>query len=291
MKRAAWLFLVAGTLATAALLAACGDDDTSEGEAGAPTFAAGSAMARIASAGELTVGVKSDQPGFGLREANGSYDGFDVAMGRAIGRALGLGEEQVRFVEVTSANRIGMLTEGKVDLVIATMTITEARRQEIDFSRVYFRAGQSVLVQKANTSIRAVGDLNGRKACSVTGSTSATTVRERAPQVDLLTLDTYGACVTALKDGRVEAVTTDDVILAGYAKADATLKLVGGTFTEEPYGIGVRKGQPELVAFVDGVIESMLEEGRWEGLYTEYLGGVEGVKPATEARAAVEAGG
>ncbi|MGE0229925.1 MAG: glutamate ABC transporter substrate-binding protein [Dehalococcoidia bacterium] len=291
MQRAAWLFLVAGMLATAALLAACGDDDTSDGEAGEPTFAAGSAMARLAEAGRLTVGVKSDQPGFGFKEAGGSFDGFDVAVGREIGKALGLRDDEVQFVEVTSANRIAMLTEGNVDLVIATMTITEARRQEIDFSRVYFRAGQSVLVQKTNTSIRSVADLNGRKACSVTGSTSATTARERAPQVDLLTLDTYGACVTALKDGRAEAVTTDDVILAGYAKADATLKLVGGTFTEEPYGIGVRQGQPDLVTFVDEVIEEMLDDGRWERLYTEYLGGIEGVKPAAAARAAVEAGG
>lgn len=297
------LAALVAVLASVMLLGGCGDDDgaagessvagvatgTATGAAAQPPFAAGSAMARVVAAGRLTVGVKFDQPGFGLRDASGKVDGFDVAIGKEIGRALGLREEQVTFVEAPSANRIALLSEGKVDLVIATMTITEARRQEIDFSRVYFRAGQSLLVRREQTTIGSVGDLNGRKACSVTGSTSATTVRERAPQVDLLALETYALCVAALKDGRVEAVTTDDVILAGFARGDASLKLVGGAFTQEPYGIGVKQGQADFVAFVDGVLNEMLRDGRWDRLYQQYLGGIEGLPSASEARAGLPA--
>ncbi|MGE0229924.1 MAG: glutamate ABC transporter substrate-binding protein [Dehalococcoidia bacterium] len=284
MRREAWCVVVLG-VAAALVSAACGDDDT--GDDGG-SFAAGSAMARIVEAGRLTVGVTFDQPGFGLQDAaTGRLDGFDVALGRAIGEALGLDEEQVTFVEVQSGTRIPSLNEGRVDLVIATMTITEERRREVDFSRPYFLAGQSLLVQRENTSIRSVGDLNGRTVCTVPESTSERNVRERAPQAELLTLADFGACVAALKDGRAEAVTSDDVVLAGFAREDPSLKLAGGVFSEEPYGVALKQGQAELVTFVDGVIESMLADGRWERLYEEHLGGIDGLRPASEARSAV----
>lgn len=300
MRRAGWMALLAGLLVTTVFASGCGDDDYEAASAAAtstagasgtgaagPTFPAGSAMARLAASGRLTVGVKGDQPGFGAKDASGKLDGFDVAVGREIAKALGLRDEQVTFIDVTSSTRTQALNDGKVDLVIATMTITEARRQEVEFSRPYFLAGQSLLVQRDNTSIRSVADLNGRKACSVTGSTSATTVRERAPQVELLSLDGYAACVTALKEGRVEAVTTDDAVLSGFAKADASLKLVGGTFTQEPYGVAAKKGQSELATFVSGVVTSMLQDGRWERLYSQYFGGIEGLAPAAAAKAAL----
>ncbi|MEZ4552743.1 MAG: glutamate ABC transporter substrate-binding protein [Dehalococcoidia bacterium] len=285
MRRAAWFVLAVGVVA-ALVSAACGDDDTGDG--GGASFAAGSAMARIVESGRLTVGVTFDQPGFGLEDATtGRLDGFDVALGRAIGDALGLDEEQVSFVEVQSGTRIPSLNEGRVDLVIATMTITEERRREVDFSRPYFLAGQSLLVRRENTSIRSVGDLNGRIVCTVPESTSERNVRERAAQAELLTLEDFGACVAALNDGRAEAVTSDDVVLAGFAREDPSLKLAGGVFSKEPYGVALKQGQAELVEFVDGVIESMLEDGRWERLYEEHLGGIDGLRPASEARAAV----
>lgn len=298
MQRLRWLS-VALVLGALLLAAACGDDDTDAAAtstatpnataAAQATFAPGSAMARLVAAGKLTVGVKFDQPGFGLRDASGKIDGFDVAIAREIGRALGLREDQVTFVEVTSANRVQYLNEGRVDLVAASMTITDARRQEVDFSRIYFRAGQSLLIRRDNTSIVNVTSVNRRKVCSVAGSTSAENIRNRAGQVDLVTMDTYSACVAALKAGAVEAVTTDDAILAGFVKADSSLRLIGGAFSVEPYGIAVKKGQPELVAFIDSVINAMLRDGRWDRFYTQYFGGIEGLESAQAMHASLPA--
>jgi glutamate transport system substrate-binding protein len=305
VKRASYIILVLVALLGATLAVACGDDEdsasTSPTATAAPTtaatktatpapFAAGSTMATIAASKHLTIGVKFDQPGFGVKDpVSGKVDGFDVAIGKEIAKALGLTEDQITFTEAISANRIPYLKEDKVDLVLATMTITDARKLEIDFSRTYFKAGQSLLVKKDNTTIKAVADLNGKKACSVTGSTSEKNAKEKAPQVELLSLDAYGACVASLKDGRVEAVTTDDIILAGFAKADPTLKLVGGTFTQEPYGIGFKKGKDDLVAFVNTLLNAMLKDGRWDAIYTKYLGGIEGLPSAADARAALPA--
>lgn len=293
------LLLLVGVLAsTAWVVTACsGDDPQSGGRTGgtatskplaSPTFPADSSMASIVTKGKLVVGVKFDQPGFGYKDpVTGKVDGFDVAVAKEIGRALGLKEEQVDFVEAVSRDRIPFLQEDRVDLVLATMTITEDRKQQIDFSRAYFLAGQSILVKNDNNSIRSVGDLNGKKVCTAHGSTSAKNLAEKAPRSDPLLLDGYSPCVTALKDGRVEAVTTDDIILAGFARDDKSLKLVGGQFTKEPYGIGVRKGKDDLMAFVNGVIDGMLKDGTWDTIYEKYLGGIEGLPKARQAAVAL----
>ncbi|MEX1102669.1 MAG: glutamate ABC transporter substrate-binding protein, partial [Dehalococcoidia bacterium] len=242
-------------------------------------------MAQIAQNGRIIIGVKFDQPGFGFKDAvSGDVDGLDVELGKAIANALGLEDDQIEFIESVSANRIPFLQEDKADLIIATMTINAMRKEQIEFSRTYFLAGQSILVENDTNDIESVDDLNGKKVCSVTGSTSEKNVKEKAPQVDLLALDTYSACVAAMKDGRVVAVTTDDIILAGFAKNDDSLKLVGGNFTEEPYGIGIKKGKTDLKAFVDEVLNDMLEDGRWEDIYDEFLGGIEGLATAEEAK-------
>ncbi|HEX6031163.1 MAG TPA: glutamate ABC transporter substrate-binding protein, partial [Tepidiformaceae bacterium] len=258
MRRPQFLLLLIAALSTIALVAfACGGDDDSDSPTptsdpptsqpvATPTFPAGSSMAEIVKDGKLVVGVKFDQPGFGYKDpVTNKVDGFDVAIARELARSLGLREEQVEFVEAVTRERIPLLEEGKVDVVIATMTITEERKSQIDFSRSYFLAGQSILVKKDNISINGVGDLNGRKVCTAQGSTSAKNLAEKAPRSDPILLDGYSACVAALKDGRVEAVTTDDIILAGFAREDKTLKLVGGQFTKEPYGIGVKKGRED----------------------------------------------
>src|SRR3970040_1153635 len=164
------------------------------------------------------------------------------------------------------------------------MTINAERKEQIEFSRPYFKAGQSILVLKDNDDIKSVDDLNGKKVCSVQGSTSEKNVKEKAPQSDLLALDPYASCVSAMTDGRVVAVSTDDIILAGYAAADSSLKLVGGQFTEEPYGIGIKKGKTDMQEFVDGVLNQLLEDGTWDEIYDQFLGEVEGRPTAEEAR-------
>ncbi len=288
------LFLLLAMLGAFALLAAaCGgdddDDDDDDGDGptvAVPTFAADSTMGKISAANKMVVGVKFDQPGFGLKDpATGKVDGFDVAIAKEIGKALGLEESEIQFEESISANRIPFLQEDKVDLVIATMTINAERKTQIEFSRPYFLAGQSILVKKDNTSITKVEDLNGKTVCSVQGSTSEKNVQAKAPQANLQSLTTYAACVSGMKDGRYEAVSTDDIILAGFAAADNTLKLVGGQFTQEPYGIGVKKGKTDMQGFIDNLLTQWFENGTWDRIYEEYLGEVEGLPSAADARA------
>ncbi len=255
----------------------------------ASAFPADSAMAAIVKKGKVTIGVKYDVPLFGLLDpTTKKVDGFDVAIGKEIAKTLGLNPEtQIEFIEAVSANRIPFLQEDKADFVISTMTINEDRKKQIEFSRPYYLAGQSVLVKSDSPSvINTVKDLNGKKVCSVQGSTSEQNVvkPENAPQAQLTSLTTYSACVAAMKDGRVDAVTTDDIILAGFAAQDKSLKLVGGTFTSEAYGIGMKKGKTDLQKFVDGVLTDMLKDGRWEKLYSQYIGQAPGLPPASDAK-------
>lgn len=300
-----YLFMVMALFAIlATAFAACGGDDDDGGvsnpttanptaantAAVAPTFPAGSTMASIVAKGKLVVGVKFDQPGFGLKDpATNKLEGLDIDLAKQIGAALGLKEDQIEFVEAVSANRIPFLQEDKVDLVIATMTINADRKTQIEFSRPYYLAGQSILVKKEDSAINSVTDLNGKNVCSVAGSTSETNVKTKAPSANLLSLPNYSACVSSLKDGRVDAVSTDDIILAGYAAADPSIKLVGGQFTQEPYGIGIKKGRTDMAQFVDGLLARMFTDGTWDKIYEKHLGSVEGLPKAAEARAKLPA--
>ena len=286
--------LLAGLIvAFVGLATACGDDDDSGGSSANPTpqartFPAGSTMAGIVQRGKITIGVKYDVPLFGQRDpVTGRLDGFDVALGKEIGKALGLQENQIEFVEAVTANRIPFLLEDRSDMVISTFTINAMRKEQIDFSRPYYKAGQSILVKRENTTIRTSADLNGKNVCAQAGSTSEQNVMRVAPQANMLPLQVISACVQSLKDGRVEAVSTDDIQLAGFAASDNTLKLVGGQFTEELYGVGIKKGKSDLVKFVDDLIAQMLADGRWEKIYNDYLGKVEGIPRAAEAKAAL----
>jgi glutamate transport system substrate-binding protein len=287
------LIAIAVTIGTLAM--ACGSDDKPSGGSGGssssaskPTFPAGSTMDTIAKRGKIVIGVKYDVPLFGLLDpVTRKVDGLDVAFGKAIAAELGLQENQIEFVEAISANRIPYLQEDKVDLIISTMTINAERKTQVEFARPYYQAGQSILVMKSNNNITKVDDLNGKRVCSVQGSTSETNAKAKAPQAQLLSLQTYSACVSSMKDGRVDAVTTDDIILAGFAAQDNTLKLVGGTFTTEPYGIAMKKGKTDMQKFVDDLLTKMLNDGRWEKLYEQYLGKVEGLPKAGDAKKAL----
>lgn len=286
-----------------ALFVACGGDDDDDATpttaagttpttaaSAAPTFAADSTMGKIVAAKKMVVGVKFDQPGFGLKDpVSGKVDGFDVAIAKEIAKSLGLQENQVEFVESISANRIPYLQEDKVDLIVATMTINADRKTQIEFSRPYFLAGQSILVMKNNTTITKVEDLNGKTVCSVAGSTSEKNVVAKAPQANLQSLTTYAACVEGMKAGRYEAVSTDDIILAGFAASDANLKLVGGQFTQEPYGIGIKKGKTDMAQYIDGLLTKWYADGTWDKIYNQYLGKVEGLPKAADARAKIPA--
>jgi glutamate transport system substrate-binding protein len=267
-----------------------GDATTTEAGAGATTteagadggeyveVPAGSSVEAIKDKGKITIGVKFDQPLFGLKNpTNNEIEGFDVEIGKIIAENIfgtDDADANIEFVEAVSKNREPFIQEGKVDLVIATYTINDTRKEVVDFAGPYYIAGQDILVKKDNDSIKGVDDLNGKKVCSVTGSTSLKNVQEQAPQADVSTVfDKYSLCVEALLDGRVEAVTTDDIILLGFVADDPdNLKVVGNPFTEEPYGIGLKKGDQELRDYVNDVLEASYDNGAWASAYEDTVG-------------------
>jgi glutamate transport system substrate-binding protein len=269
--------LLAVLLGLTLLAAACGDDDddattddTTEDTTEA-TFAAGSSMARFQEEGTITVGVKYDQPGFGLQNpTTGEVEGFDVEIAELIADALGV---EVEFVESVSRNREPFLQYGTVDLVVATYTINDARKQVIDFAGPYFVAQQDIMVRADDDSIESVEDLNGKNVCTVTGSTSATNLAAAAPQANVTLLDTYSQCADAMGDGRVEAVTTDNTILAGLVQAsDGAYKLIEAPFSDEPYGIGLPKDDDDLRDFINDLLEESFEDGSWAEAFESTLG-------------------
>ncbi|AOW92438.1 glutamate-binding protein [Rhodococcus sp. WMMA185] len=225
--------------------------------------------------GHLTIGIKYDQPGLGLRNPDGSFTGFDVEVAKYVADKLGVSPENITFKEAPSAQRETLIENGEVDYVAATYSITDSRKQKVDFAGPYFIAGQSLLVQSDNTDITGPTSLNdGKKLCSVTGSAPAQTVKDRyARDVQLQEFDTYSACVEALRNGAVDAVTTDDIILAGYAaRYPGELKVVGEPFTEEPYGIGLAKTDDESRAKINDAIDEMIADGSWERAFNDTVG-------------------
>jgi glutamate transport system substrate-binding protein len=224
----------------------------------------------IQAEGTLTCGVKFDVVGFGFRNpTNSEIEGFDADICREIAAEL---DVEAELIEAVSANRIPFLNERRVDLVISTFTINDERREQIDFSRPYYIAGQSILAKTDNTEINSVEDLNGKNVCSATGSTSETNVREQAPEANLVLFATYTEAGQALDDGRCDAVSTDDVILFGLIDAYPDTELKGEPFTTEEYGIGMKKDSAELKAFVDDVLAEMDEDGRFMELWNENIG-------------------
>lgn len=275
--------------AIALLAVACGDDGgdsapegttATSAEAAPPAFPAGTTMATLQAKGKLVVGTKFDQPGFGLKNAvSGQVEGFDVEIAKLVAAGIfgGTPEEagkKIEFVEAVSKNREPFIQEGKVDLVVATYTINDARKMVVDFAGPYFVARQDIMVKADNTSIQSVEDLNGKNVCSVQGSTSIKNLQVKAPQADTsITFDTYSKCAEAMSDGRVEAVTTDDTILAGLVQSSGgAFKLVGAPFSEEPYGIGLKKGDQGLRDFVNDRLEEIYAGGEWVAAFKATLG-------------------
>lgn len=259
-----------------------GDDETTETTAaGPPEFPAGSTMAALQEKGKLVVGVKFDQPGFGLNNpTTNEVEGFDIEIAKLIAAALfgGTAEDaasKIEFIEAVSKNREPYIQEGRVDLVVATYTINDTRKQVVDFAGPYFVAEQDIMVKADDDSIKAVGDLNGKKVCTVKGSTSEKNLRAQAPQADVTLFDTYSQCAEAMTDGRVVAVTTDNTILAGLVQASSgAFKLIEAPFSEEPYGIGMKKGDDALRTFVNDTLEDLFESGDWAEAFESTLGAI-----------------
>lgn len=259
------LIAVAAGAGLALSLSACGGDS---GSGGAP-----------GSGGEVTIGIKFDQPGLGQQQGN-DYAGFDVSVARYVAKELGY--TKVNFKESPSAQRENLLQSDQVKMIFATYSITDERKQKVSFAGPYFVAGQSLLVRADNTDITGPNTLNGKKLCSVAGSTPAKKVKDQfASQVQLQEYDTYSKCVEALNAGTIDAVTTDDVILAGFAaqaQYKGKLKVVGEPFSEENYGVGIKKGDVDLCTKINAALEKMVSDGSWQKALDETVG-PSGFKP------------
>ncbi|MER5264392.1 glutamate ABC transporter substrate-binding protein [Actinosynnema sp. NPDC002837] len=254
--------LPATALVTAlSLIAACGgaSDDTLAGKA---------------DDGELTIGIRFDQPGLGQRRLDGKFVGFDVDVAKYVAAQLGVDESGITWREARSADREKLIENGEVDFVVATYSITDKRKEHVSFAGPYFETGQGVLVRFSDDEISGPETLNGKKLCSVTGSTSAQKVKEQfAQDVQLVEYGQYSDCVVALLAANVDAVTTDEVILAGYvAENPELLKLVGTPFTTERYGIGLAKDDTKGRSDVSAAIEKMVGSGEWRSALERNIG-------------------
>ncbi|WP_425844103.1 glutamate ABC transporter substrate-binding protein [Agrococcus sp. TSP3-2-1] len=240
-----------------------------------PEFEAGSTMAEFAEAGSITIGTKFDQPLFGLVGPDGAPEGFDVAVGSLIAAELGIAFEDIQWEETVSANRETFIENGTVDLVVATYTINDARKEKVDFAGPYYEAGQALMVQAGNPEgITGPDDVSGLSVCSVEGSTPAARIVDEYG-ANLQATDTYSNCLDPLRNGQVVAVTTDNVILAGFVDQNAgEFELVndGETFTSEPYGIGLTKGDDAFRAWINDVLEEAQADGTMDSLWEQTAG-------------------
>jgi glutamate transport system substrate-binding protein len=278
--------LLAAVAALAMVAAACGDDgdtaaagdddaDTSA-PAEEPEFEEGSTMAQIQEAGVLRVGTKADQPLFGI-EGPGGWEGFDVEIAKLIAEGIWGegGADNIEFSEAVSAVREEILQQDQVDMVVATYTINDDRKELVGFAGPYYLAGQDIMVEEGNPEgIGGVEDLNGQPVCSVEGSTSIENLREMAPDADEIALDTYSACAEELSQGNVVAVTTDNVILMGLIHERGEFELVGETFTDEPYGVGVQLEAEDFRDWVNDRLEEIYESGEWAAAWEATAGAV-----------------
>ncbi|MFC9561594.1 glutamate ABC transporter substrate-binding protein [Agromyces sp. NPDC056965] len=268
--------LVAAAAVSALALAGCsgsGGDSAEPTAEPAPTFEAGTTMAKLSEAGKVTIGTKFDQPLFGLVGPDGVPVGFDVEIAKIIASELGIDEENIEWVETVSANREPFIENGQVDFVVATYTINDKRKEVISFAGPYYMAGQSILVLADNDDIKSEDDLVGQPVCSVTGSTPAAKLAEIGAEPVLT--DTYSNCLEPLRSGAVVAVSTDNVILAGLAaQNEGEFKVVGEPFTEEPYGIGLTKDDTDFRMWINDVLEKSYEDGRYEEAWNSTAGTV-----------------
>jgi glutamate transport system substrate-binding protein len=280
--------IVAGALAFA--MAGCGSDDEGGGDVAAnPKFKSGTTMAKLADAGKITVGTKFDQPGFGLLGLEDKPEGFDVEVAKIIAGALGIDDEDITWKESTSDVREQLIEDGEVDMVAATYTINDERKQRVTFAGPYYTAGQQLMVKSDNDTVNGPDDLKDPsiRVCSVTGSTPSEQIKPYLADVkkQLTLFDVYDKCAAALKNDQTDVVTTDNVILLGFvSESDGDFKLVGEQFTKEPYGIGIKKGDVEFCEFINDTLKK--NEDAYNKAWEDTAGKIEGTQAPTLPEAA-----
>jgi len=259
--------IVAAVLAGLTTIAVTG---CGAGEVKTPTPVPGASQG-----GKMTIGISFDQPGLGLKEGD-TYSGFDVETATYVAQALGVSKADITWKEANPANRENLLTSGQVDLVFSTYSITDQRKQLVDFAGPYFEAHQDLLVRRNEEDITSPETLNGRVLCSVTGTTSSAYIKDHYKgKIALQEFPKYSDCLAALVASQVDAVTTDDVILAGFAaepQYKGKLRLIGKGFTDERYGVGIKKGNTDLVTKVNEALKQYIADGSWKKAITSTVG-------------------
>ncbi|MER6104042.1 glutamate ABC transporter substrate-binding protein [Streptomyces sp. NPDC001832] len=246
----------AAVLALALTATACGSDDKDGGSDGS------------GGGNKISIGIKIDQPGLGLKTPDGKYTGFDVDVATYVAKELGYDAKDINFKETKSADRETAIERGDVKFIAATYSINDERLQKVDFAGPYLLAHQDILVRADDDSIKSPADLNNKKLCSVAGSTSAQNVHDKlAPKAQLQEYGGYSECLSGLENKAVDALTTDDSILAGYAAQQANqgkFKLAGFKMTNENYGIGLKKGDADLKKKINDALTKMVSDGSWD---------------------------
>ncbi|MEE1772637.1 glutamate ABC transporter substrate-binding protein [Streptomyces sp. JV185] len=251
----------AAVLALAVTATACGSDKSDGGSGDGK---------------KITIGIKIDQPGIGLKTPDGKYTGFDVDVATYVAKELGYDAKDIVFKETKSADRETAIERGDVKFIAASYSINDERLQKVDFAGPYLLAHQDILVRADDDSIKSPADLNNKKLCSVAGSTSAKNVKDKlAPKADLQTYGGYSECLTGLENKVIDALTTDDSILAGYASQQnfqGKFKLAGFKMTNENYGIGLKKGDADLKKKIDAALTKMVSDGSWDKAVKDNFG-------------------
>ncbi|MFI6057897.1 glutamate ABC transporter substrate-binding protein [Streptomyces sp. NPDC051286] len=254
----------AAVLALALTATACGSDDKDSGSNGS------------GGGKKITIGIKIDQPGLGLKTPDGKYTGFDVDVATYVAKELGYDAKDIVFKETKSADRETAIERGDVKFIAATYSINDERQQKVDFAGPYLLAHQDILVRADDDSIKSPEDLNKKKLCSVTGSTSAQNVKDKlAPKADLQEFGGYSECLTGLENKVVDALTTDDSILAGFAAQQnfqGKFKLAGFKMSNENYGIGLKKGDADLKKKINDALTKMVSDGSWDKAVKDNFG-------------------
>ncbi|MGC4852546.1 glutamate ABC transporter substrate-binding protein [Micromonospora sp. DT4] len=260
---------VAAVAALAVTMTACGGDEGgSTGSSGAKGI-----VGKAEKQKKLVIGVKADQPGLGLQTGS-QYEGFDIEIGKIVAKGLGVDANNIEWKTTVSSNREPFIQQGTVDLVVATYTINDERKQKVNFAGPYFIAGQDLLV-KADSTVAGPEGLDGKKVCSVSASTPAKRIQSDYPKAKLQLFDSYSKCLPLLENGQVDAVTTDDIILAGYAAQSqyaGKFKVVGKTFSSEPYGIGLKKDDKDGCEKVNEILKTAASDGTYKAAWDATLG-------------------
>ncbi|GGX30828.1 glutamate ABC transporter substrate-binding protein [Streptomyces chryseus] len=231
------------------------------------------ALKKAQKAGKITFGAKNDQPYLGFEDTDGKRSGFDIEIAKMVAADLGFSADQITFKTVDSGVRETTISKGDIDLYVGTYTINDERKKQVGFAGPYFMAGADLLVRKDEKAITGADSLKGKKVCSIVGSTPLQEIKKPKYGAETVELSKYSECVQQLINNEVDAVTTDDAILKGYAAQRPTkLKVLGKPFTKEPYGIGMSKGDKALRDAVSDALEAHIKNGDYKKAYDATLG-------------------